>query len=216
MTDSANTPSPSGKKQLGFMGKPLIEKLKLLVLFALIGLIIFLSKPTAELFAIGAIITAVGALIRVWAAGHLTRDKRLAVSGPYQYTRNPFYLGRFCVLIGFALMSGLRGSVILWVIFLFSVGFFFFGYMPRKEKREGGRLEQLFGDQFRAYRKNVPSLFPRLSPYKDPFTTEKRPWNRELFFGGTDKFSGNKELPTTIVTFILIALFWLRLIYPQG
>jgi protein-S-isoprenylcysteine O-methyltransferase Ste14 len=212
MTDSASTPQPSGDKQLGFAGKPLIEKLKLLALFALIGLLIYLSQPTLQLFIPGAILTAIGAMIRVWAGGHLTRDRRLAVSGPYQYTRNPFYLGRFCVLIGCALMSGLRNNWILWAIFLFSVAFFFFGYMPRKEKREGGRLEKLFGEQFFAYRKNVPSLFPRLTPYKDPFTTEKRPWSRELFFGGTGEFSGNKELPTTIATFVLIALFLLRLL----
>ena len=208
----------SADPKLGVLNKPLVEKLKLLVLFVLIAATIFFSHPTVPLFAAGAVITAVGALIRVWAAGHLTRDKRLAVSGPYQYTRNPFYLGRFCVLIGFALMSGLSFSHtqplfgwILWAIFAISIGFFFFGYMPRKERREGKRLEKLFGDQFRAYRQSVPSLFPRLSAYKDPYTSEARPWNRELFFGGTESFSGNKELPTTLITFLLIGLFFLRL-----
>lgn len=207
MTESA----PPAKKQLGFANKPFIEKLKLLALFALIGLLIYWSRPDPKLFLPGAILTYIGALIRVWAGGHLTRDRRLAVSGPYQYTRNPFYLGRFLVLIGFALMSGLKHPI-LWGIFIFGMVFFFFGYMPRKEKREGGRLEQLFGDQFRQYRANVPSLFPRLTPYKDPFTPETRKWNRELFFGGTGEFSGNKELPTTIVTFVLVALFLLRML----
>lgn len=211
MTDSKT------QNRLGFANKPLVEKLKLVALFALIGALIFFSHPVAKLFYPGAVLTAVGAFIRVWAAGHLTRDKRLAVSGPYQYTRNPFYLGRFCVLIGFALMSGLSFGhnafgPILWGIFIFSVLFFFLGYMPRKEKREGGRLEQLFGDQFRQYRAAVPSLFPRLTPYQDPFTPEKRAWSRELFFGGYGNFSGNKELPTTLATFALIALFLLRML----
>ncbi|PQV63641.1 Protein-S-isoprenylcysteine O-methyltransferase Ste14 [Abditibacterium utsteinense] len=211
MTESnSSTPQPT-KRQLGFAGKPLVEKLKLIALFALIGLLIYRSEPIAKLFWPGAILTAIGALIRVWAGGHLTRDRRLAVSGPYQYTRNPFYLGRFCVLIGFALMSGLQNPFV-WAIFLFGMAFFFFGYMPRKEKREGGRLEQLFGDQFRQYRQSVPSLFPRLSPYKDPFTPETRRWSRELFFGGTGEFSGNKELPTTLVTFVLIGLFLMRML----
>ena len=210
MTESA----PPNQKQLGFANKPLIEKLKLIALFALIGLLIFLSHPTLNLFIPGAILTAIGALIRVWAGGHLTRDRRLAVSGPYQYTRNPFYLGRFCVLIGCALMSGLQNPFV-WAIFLFGMAFFFFGYMPRKEKREGRRLEQLFGDQFRQYRSSVPSLFPRLTPYKDPFTPETRKWSRELFFGGTGEFSGNKELPTTIATFALIGLFLLRMLFAR-
>ena len=204
-------------KKLGFVNKPFVEQLKLLALFALIGAVIYFSRPTITLFLVGAAFAFVGALIRVWAGGHLTRDQRLAVSGPYQYTRNPFYLGRFLVLIGFALMSGLSFGdnifgPILWGIFAFAVLFFFFGYMPRKEKREGGRLEKLFGEQFAQYRKNVPSLFPRLSPYKDPFTNENRRWSRELFFGGDSQFSGNKELPTTIVTLGLIGAFLVRLL----
>lgn len=111
-------------------------------------------------------------------------------------------------------MSGLQ-NLWVWGIFGFGMAFFFLGYMPRKEKREGGRLEELFGDQFRQYRAGVPSLFPRPTPYKDPFTTENRRWSRDLFFGGTGEFSGNKELPTTIATFILIALFFVRMVTPQ-
>ncbi len=211
MTDSTENTPPNTARKLGFAGKPLVEKLKLIALFTLIGLLILNSVPVLKLFIPGAILTAAGALIRVWAGGHLTRDRRLAVSGPYQYTRNPFYLGRFCVLIGFALMSGLQNGFV-WAIFGFGMAFFFLGYMPRKEKREGKRLEQLFGDQFRQYRQNVPSLFPRPTPYKDPFTPETRKWSRKLFFGGTGEFSGNKELPTTIATFALIGLFLVRML----
>ena len=202
---------PATPRQLGFKNKPLVEKAKLIALFALIAALVWKSHPRPLLFGVGAFWTLVGALVRIWAAGHLTRDQRLAVSGPYQWTRNPFYLGRLFVLIGFALMSGLQ-NVWVWAIFLLGIGFFFWGYMPRKERREGGRLEALFGDQFLAYRKNVPSLFPRLSPYRDPFTTQQRPWSRDLFFGGDGQFSGNKELPTALVTLLLIALFFARLV----
>lgn len=196
----------------GFNRKSLVEKLKIVVLFALIAALIYKSQPKPLLFGIGSVLTLVGIAIRIWAAGHLTRDQRLAVSGPYAYTRNPFYLGRFCILIGFALMSGLQ-NLVVWAIFLLSLGFFFLGYMPRKERREGGRLEELFGDQFRQYRKNVPSLFPRPTPYRDPFTAEKRPWSRDLFFFGTATgFTGNKELPTSVATLLLIALFFVRLV----
>ena len=217
----ANSASSHRREHLGFKNKPLVEKLKLVALFAIIGAVIFFSHPTPQLFLAGAIVTVLGALVRAWAAGHLTRDQRLAVSGPYQYTRNPFYLGRFCVLIGFAMMSGLSFGKnafgpILWGIFACAVVFFFFGYMPRKEKREGGRLEKLFGEQFEAYKKNVPSLFPRLSAYRDPFTKENRRWSRELFFGGDDKFAGNKELPTTLVTGLFILAFLVRLLTLQN
>lgn len=198
-------------QKLGFKNKPFVEQLKLVALFALIAALVYFSRPTATLFGVGAAATIVGILIRVWAAGHLTRDQRLAVSGPYAYTRNPFYLGRLFVLIGLALMSGLQNPFV-WAIFALGVGFFFLGYMPRKEKREGGRLEQLFGDQFRQYRQKVPSLFPRPTAYRDPFTSERRGWSRELFFGGDGRFSGNKELPTALATLLLIALFFARLV----
>ncbi len=198
-------------QKLGFKNKPLVEQLKLVVLFALIAALVYFSRPTRLLFALGASATIIGLLIRVWAAGHLTRDQRLAVSGPYAHTRNPFYLGRLFVLVGLALMSGLQNPFV-WAIFALGLAFFFFGYMPRKERREGGRLEQLFGDQFRKYRQSVPSLFPRPTPYRDPFTSEKRAWSRDLFFGGDSRFSGNKELPTALATLLLIALFFARLV----
>lgn len=197
--------------QLGFLHKPLVEKLKLLALFVCIGALVHSSSPTPVSFLLGALATLAGAAIRVWAAGHLTRDQRLAVSGPYAHTRNPFYLGRLFVLIGFALMSGLQ-NLLVWAIFLAAIGFFFLGYMPRKERREGARLEQLFGEQFRAYRQNVPSLFPNGRAYRDPFTREKRAWSRKLFFGGDGRFSGNKELPTALGTLLLIASFLARLL----
>ncbi|BCM90412.1 hypothetical protein IAD21_02264 [Abditibacteriota bacterium] len=198
-------------QKLGFKNKPLVEQLKLVALFVLIAALVYFSRPTPLLFEVGAVATLIGVFIRIWAAGHLTRDQRLAVSGPYAYTRNPFYLGRLFVLIGFALMSGLQNPFV-WAIFALGLGFFFFGYMPRKERREGGRLEQLFGDQFRNYRQSVPSLFPRPTPYRDPFTAEKRAWSRDLFFGGDSHFSGNKELPTALATLLLIALFFARLV----
>ena len=204
----AMTASPPPK--LGFRNKPAREKLKLVALFALMGALVWLSRPTLWLWAGGALVTLLGISIRVWAAGHLPRDQRLAVSGPYGYTRNPFYLGRLFVLVGFALMSGLQNAFV-WAIFALGLGFFFFVYLPRKEKREGGRLEQLFGAQFAAYRAGVPSLFPRFSAYNDPFTPEKRRWSRELFFAGDGQFSGNKEAPTALATLLLIALFLARL-----
>ena len=200
--------SSTARKKSGFMTKPPIEKLKLIALFAVIVAVIYFSHPTLKLLIPGAILTVTGALIRVWAAGHLTRDQRLSTSGPYQHTRNPFYLGRFCVLIGLALMSGLRGNLILWAIFPGAVGYFFFVYMPRKERREGGRLEKLFGQEYELWKSNVPELFPRLKP----FVMNPRPWSRELFFGGDTDYTGNKELPTTIVTFLLIACFVVRFV----
>jgi protein-S-isoprenylcysteine O-methyltransferase Ste14 len=213
-----DTPSESAEEtraeeaRLGFRHKPLAEKGKLLALFGLIALLVRLSSPSRRAWGGGAVLVTLGALIRVWAAGHLTRDQRLAVSGPYQYTRNPFYLGRLLLLLGFGMMTGVGADTKdkrnwgLWAVLAGALGYFFRVYMPRKEEREGGRLEEMFGDEYREYRDNVPSLFPRLSPH----VTNPRPWSRDLFLGGDGSFTGNKEGWTTLATFALALAFFGR------
>ena len=207
-----SSPSPAAVKKHGVLRKPLVEKLKILALFAAIGAMIYFSTPHQPLFVIGLAFVLVGAAVRVWAAGHLTRDQQLTTSGPYQYCRNPFYFGRFLLIIGFALMSGIgtdfshARNIILWVILAISLIVFFFFYMPRKEQREGGRLRKMFPD-YETWSANVPSLFPRLTPYR----MNPKPWSRELFMGGDDRFTGNKELWTTLVTLILCGLFFWRM-----
>ena len=91
----------------GFFYKSLQEKIKLILLFALIAALIYFSAPTHLSFAIGVVLVFFGTAIRVWAAGHLRRDQTLTTSGPYAHSRNPFYLGRLLLLLGFAVMSGL-------------------------------------------------------------------------------------------------------------
>jgi len=211
--DDALQPDDSGEEaRLGFKHKPLAEKGKLLALFGLIALLVRLSSPSKRAWGGGAVLVAVGALIRVWAAGHLTRDQRLATSGPYQYTRNPFYLGRLLLLLGFGLMTGVgadpkqKRNWGIWGVLAGALAYFFGVYMPRKEEREGGRLEEMFGDEYREYRDNVPSLFPRLSPYG----SNTRPWSRDLFMAGDDSYTGNKEGWTTLATLALAMAFFSR------
>jgi len=203
------------KSTRGVAGKPLIEQIKLLFVFVLIGIAIYLSRPTPISFTIGAVLVTIGTVIRVWAGGHLTRDQKLTTSGPYQYTRNPFYLGRLLLIIGFGVMSGLGATsgttgIAMWVLFIMALVIFFGLYMPRKELREGGRLRQMFGKDYETWKANVPSLFPRLTPYK----MNPRPWSRDLYLGGDANFSGNKELWTTITIMFLVALFYLRMLRP--
>jgi protein-S-isoprenylcysteine O-methyltransferase Ste14 len=198
----------------GALGKPLIEKLKLLVVFLLLGIILFYSHPTIQSFVGGAVLVAIGTLIRIWAGGHLTRDQRLTTSGPYQYTRNPFYLGRLLWIIGFAIMSGMGGdfnnlrNIILWVILIVAIFVFFAYYMPRKEAREGGRLAKLFPEEYERWKENVPSLFPRATPY----VMNPRPWNKDLYMGNSAEYMGNKEVWTTLVVIVLVILFYVRMV----
>lgn len=101
-----------------------------------------------------------GLVIRAWAAGSLEKDRELAISGPYAFTRNPLYLGSFVIGTG-AVIAGGRP----WFGLLFLA---FFAILYRGAMyREGKRLEERFGDDYRRYREAVPLFFPRGTRY-DP------------------------------------------------
>jgi protein-S-isoprenylcysteine O-methyltransferase Ste14 len=223
MTEDNSNNTSAEEKELhasggkGVFGKPLIEQLKLLVVFLLLGVLIWFSEPKQPAFTIGAVFVVIGTLIRIWAGGHLTRDQRLTTSGPYQYTRNPFYLGRLLWIIGFAIMAGIGGdfseprALIIWAVLIVAIFVFFAYYMPRKEAREGGRLAKLFPDEYVRWKENVPSLFPRFTPY----VMNPRPWNKDLYMGNSAEFMGNKEVWTTLVVVVLMVLFYVRMVVPR-
>lgn len=214
--ESQEKPEKKEKKHggQGFLGKPIVEQLKLVLVFAFVGVILYFAQPTMASFAVGAAMVVIGTLIRVWAGGHLTRDQRLTTSGPYQYTRNPFYLGRLLWIVGFAVMAGIGldfnkwQNLVIWAVVIVSIFVFFAYYMPRKEDREGGRLAKLFGEDYVTWKKNVPSLFPRLTP----FVMHPKPWDKDLYMGNSAEFMGNKEVWTTIAVVFLMVAFYVRMV----
>lgn len=108
----------------------------------------------------GGIILA-GLCVRGWAAGILEKDRELAVSGPYAFTRNPLYLGSFVIGVGAAVAGGR-----IWIGTVFLA--FFIGAYRGPLARESGRLEERFGQAYRRYRDAVPAFLPRVTPYRPP------------------------------------------------
>ena len=143
------------------------------VAYLFIAALVWISRPTPALFAIGLVFVIAGEAIRLWAAGHLLKSKELAVSGPYRYTQNPLYLGRFLILTGFCLMAylplplGIGGLVVPANIFILAGSYivFFLYYLPRKIRVEGGRLLEIHGGVWEEYFRSVPILFPSLTPH---------------------------------------------------
>jgi protein-S-isoprenylcysteine O-methyltransferase Ste14 len=121
--------------------------------FALgIAYLIF-AQPTVRLLVTGAPMALWGLGIRAYAAGYLEKNRSLAMSGPYAYTRNPLYLGSLLIGLGFCIAGG---SALLAVIF---VCFFVFVYGPVMRREEAG-LRDLYGPKYQAYAAKVPLLFP--------------------------------------------------------
>jgi protein-S-isoprenylcysteine O-methyltransferase Ste14 len=126
--------------------------------------ILVLAKPTPKWAAIGFAVCLLGITWRAWAAGHLRKEKELAISGPYQYTRNPLYLGN--LLIGAGVVLGARSW---WVLAIFVLYFLIF--YPAVIQREKARMNELFREKYEAYGKFVPLFFPRLKFHPRPDDT---------------------------------------------
>jgi protein-S-isoprenylcysteine O-methyltransferase Ste14 len=72
----------------------------------------------------------------------------LATSGPYRFTRNPMYLGLVLMTVGFALVMNSMWLVLMAVPVLLLLR----NLVIVREERY---LEELFGDEYRAYSKRV-------------------------------------------------------------
>jgi len=119
---------------------------------------------------LGLLIAVCGELIRLWAvswAGSETRTTGkvggtyLVINGPYAHVRNPLYVGNILIYFGLGIMS----FALFPYLQIIALAFFIFQY-HEIIKEEEGFLKEKFGNDFTDYIKNVPRIFPRLSPYK--------------------------------------------------
>ena len=132
--------------------------------FACAALFLLLAKPVPLTLAAGGAVALAGLALRAWASGHIRKNARLAVSGPYAYTRNPLYLGSFILGLGFtiAASSGPWRFLLLGSLF---ASLFLGIYLPVM-RVEAKTLAELFGEEYNRYAASVPLLFPRLTPYR--------------------------------------------------
>jgi protein-S-isoprenylcysteine O-methyltransferase Ste14 len=132
--------------------------------FVCAAFFVILAKPNARSLAAGGAVALVGLLVRAWASGHIRKNARLAVSGPYAHTRNPLYLGSFILGLGFTVAA----SSSLWLLLILG-GLFaslFLGIYWPVMRVESATLAGMFGEEYRRYAGAVPLLFPRLTPYR--------------------------------------------------
>ncbi len=123
----------------------------------LLGVIfILLMHPSRRSLLYGGIIASVGALLRLWAAGHIDKGKALATEGPYALTRNPLYLGSFFMALGVIL-----AGQVYWLLLPFGA-FYLLVYYPVM-KREEQELQQGYGEAFLQYARRVPMFFPNFN-----------------------------------------------------
>ena len=154
-----------------FFPKPyadFVQKLRVAGGFVLLVAFAVFARPSAHSLTIGLPVSVLGLLLRAWAAGHLAKDRDLAVSGPYAYVRNPLYAGT--LLTAFGLLLAARN---IWLAFLF--GFvFLLVYLPAIELEEQ-HLREIFA-QYDAYAARVRRFLPGR-----PFASEGNQFSRALY-----------------------------------
>jgi len=166
-----------------------IKKLswKLFLVYGLLIVLIFFAdrrvdKWTRWNFWVGLALLSFSCWLRIWASGHLVKNKVLTVTGPYAYVKNPLYIGTFFGMIGTAFLTMGNPEVaqawyfqyMNWLILGFGVLAFIFYYIPYKKKREGNRLHDIFGEAWDHYDQAVPDYFPKLTRYE---RAQDRPWS---------------------------------------
>ena len=120
--------------------------------------LVILGKPIDTLFYPGAAIVLLGIAIRLWASGHVRKNKLLATTGPYAYVRHPLYVGNHLIALGYCLSSSLWWSVFVWAAVALA-------FYPQAIRDEDQRLAQRFPAEWNAWSTKTRALIPRLSPY---------------------------------------------------
>src|SRR5947209_1419461 len=79
---------------------------------------LWLSAPTRRSLAVGAVVSALGEALRIWAAGHLEKGREVTSSGPYAITRHPLYAGSCIMGVGFAIAAHSAAAALLVAAYL--------------------------------------------------------------------------------------------------
>lgn len=117
------------------------------------------GQPKISWFVFGVILILTGITVRLWASGHIKKDKALATDGPYAFVRHPLYVGNIFLGIGFALASG------LWWSFPLLIGFLI-GFYPPAIRKEDKKLHKLFKEDWEKWHQVTKALIPRFIPLK--------------------------------------------------
>lgn len=115
----------------------------------------FLSAPATYC---GFLIIGFGFVLAIWSRSLFLKNittlqlseepTSLVTSGPFRLSRNPIYLGMASILLGVAVVLGTLVAFASPVIFVLVIEFYI---IPGEERK----LEDIFGDLYREYKKSV-------------------------------------------------------------
>lgn len=103
----------------------------------------------------GFVVSTLGQAIQIWSFASLDKNSDLAIQGPYAFVRNPMYLGRFLIILGFVMLLASP-----WVLLAYAVVYWF--YMEARVSREERKLRPIFGARYDEYCAKVRRFVPGL------------------------------------------------------
>jgi protein-S-isoprenylcysteine O-methyltransferase Ste14 len=123
-----------------------------------------------QLTLLGVALIALGLALVTWTIALFARvgrgtlapwdpTSRLVVVGPYRHVRNPMISGVLAILLGEAALFA-SAPLLLWFAAVFTVNAVYFPLV------EEPGLRKRFGEEYDAYRANVPRWLPRLHPWE--------------------------------------------------
>jgi protein-S-isoprenylcysteine O-methyltransferase Ste14 len=138
---------------------------------------LWFARPLWSWVVAGCVLVIAGLAIRAAASGHIRKNRELATTGPYAYTRNPLYLGSVLIAAGFV-VAARNPWIAIAALLMFIVI-----YLP-VIKAEETYLRSTFPG-YSDYAAHVPRLLPRLvawRPQRAVATAEAEPgFSRDLY-----------------------------------
>ena len=134
--------------------RKLYLKLRYVVAAALV--VVLVINIQREWLLAAFIVSMIGEFIQLWSFASLVKNEELTARGPYVLVRNPMYLGRFVLLLGFVLLLNNHYVTATYCVF-------YYFYMVNRVQREEQRLQRLLGEPYEKYCQEVNRFLPALS-----------------------------------------------------
>lgn len=144
--------------------------------------------------AVGFALAVLGQLWRIYAAGVIYKNRRLATTGAYSLVRHPLYLGNFLIIVGFALACG---NLVVAAVVVFFLVF----YYPAAIRYEDHKLHGLFGEEWQSWAAGTPGMFP---------TSLRWRANQDAEWNARQSLLRNGELVYTLFELGAAVLLWYR------
>ncbi len=138
----------------------------------------------------GLAVAMFGQLIQTWCFASLVKNRELTMRGPYLMCRNPMYIGRYFLILGFVMLLWNP-----WIVGAYTL--FYVLYMTQRVNREERRLKVWLADPYIEYCKKVNRYLPSLRPLAD----------RRLYFFDKQMFLDNNahwNILATLSAFVLL------------